>query len=200
MAKLTIVGICGEAFSGKDTAARHLVNHCGFFRIALADTIRSAFDSMDGPTWELRKELDTANRKSREPLQVIGNECREDNGDAEPWVEVSKIKMIYMFKYHPYPRFKFAVPDIRRQEEHDMLDEFAKEWGGDFTSIKLLRKAEKLEGELANHSSEVSVRTVKCHHEYENDRGIPELRGRIDWLIHEKFEQPSAPRTELALA
>jgi hypothetical protein len=200
MSKLTIVGICGEARAGKDEVAKHLVCNLGFFRIALADEVRSSVDSLDGPTWELRKELDSVKMASRSPLQVIGNECREDNGEAEPWVEIAKIKMIYMFKYHPYPRFKFAVPDIRRQEEHDMLGEFAREWDGDFMSVKLFRQAEKLEGELANHSSELSVRTVKCHHEYENDRGIPELRGRIDWLIHERFEQQEAPKTELALA
>jgi hypothetical protein len=200
MNRLTIVGICGEAFSGKDTAAKHLVNHCGFFRVALADTIRSSFNGMDGPTWDLRKELDAANKKARWPLQIIGNDCREDNGSAEPWIEISKIEMIYLFNYHPVPRFKFVVPDIRRQTEHDMLSEFASEWGGDFTSVKLIRPDVKLDGELAEHSSEKSVADVVCHHEIHNDKGKPELFGKIDWLIHERFEQQEAPKTELVLA
>lgn len=40
MSKLNIVGIAGQAGSGKDEIANHLVNHHGFKKVALADPIK----------------------------------------------------------------------------------------------------------------------------------------------------------------
>ena len=56
---LHVIGITGKARSGKDSAA--CVLGCeGFKRIALADALREQFAGLNGPTWELTKDLDAA--------------------------------------------------------------------------------------------------------------------------------------------
>jgi hypothetical protein len=205
VSKLIVIGIAGKARAGKDTAASHLVNAHGFFRIALADGVRSAFTSLDGPTWELRKELSADNKNDRWAAQILGTEARrslEFLGSVanDHWICESAIKIAYMYSFHPVERRRFVVPDIRFPREAELLGIIVRHWGGEFMSLGLSRNGSGLSGDAAKHSSETSVDSVVCDHSIVNDEGIPELFGKLDWLIHEKFEQPSAPKTELALA
>jgi hypothetical protein len=204
MSKLIVIGICGKARSGKDTAASHLVNAHGFFRIALADGVRSAFTSLDGPTWELRKELAADNKNDRWAAQILGTEARQSlefmgTVSRDHWISEAAIKIAYMFGHHPVARNRFVVPDMRFPREPEMLGIIVRHWGGEFMTLGLSRNGYGLSGDAAKHSSETSVDSVVCDHSIANDEGIPELFGKLDWLIHEKFEQQEAPKTELAL-
>ena len=197
MSKLQVIGICGKARSGKDTVAAHLVHNHGFFRIALADGVRSAFSDLDGVTWERRKELEAANKTARWALQILGTECRTYFDTADHWIDHLLIKIIYMSQHHPRPQFRFVIPDIRSPNEQDVLARTLSELA-DLVIVGLSRPDSGLTGEQATHSSETGVDEVQCDERIVNDKGIPELRGKVDWLIHERFEQQ--PKQELALA
>lgn len=65
MSERPIIGICGKAGSGKDTAADHIVQEHGFAKVALADLVKRmckmAFDFADEQLWgpsEMRNEPD----------------------------------------------------------------------------------------------------------------------------------------------
>jgi hypothetical protein len=109
--KCVVVGITGYARSGKDTAAKLLAARHGFTRVALADGVREAFSSLDGPTWEARKALDSSGRTAREELQWLGTEARQHLGCSDHWVDHLKLKIYYA--HERLGHRLFVVPDIR---------------------------------------------------------------------------------------
>lgn len=97
-----IVGLCGLAGSGKDTAAAHLVARCGFRRLAFADTLRTALyaldpyvatadgthaltDLVDRKGWDEAKKIPDVRRL----LQRIGTEVGRDLLGADIWVDMT---------------------------------------------------------------------------------------------------------------
>jgi hypothetical protein len=189
---LLILGICGVARSGKDTIARHLANYHGFFRIGLADGPRSTFTDLDGPTWELRKELEAAGKSQRWAVQTIGTECREDL-DAEEarrahWCHEALIKIRYLSHYHPVPRRRFVFPDVRFPAEPTILGRGVERWGGHCRTWRVTRRLSGLAGEEAKHKSETSLDAIPYHALIENDRTIGDLLTNVDWITRSMLD------------
>jgi hypothetical protein len=105
--RLEIIGLCGVARSGKDTAAKCLELDHGFMRVALGDGLRGAFWAIDGPSWELTKELELAGVTSRWGLQTLGTEAREalTIGGAHRylWIDLLLVGIRYLAFHHPRP-------------------------------------------------------------------------------------------------
>lgn len=97
---MTVIGLCGLAQSGKDTAAAHLVDVHGFRRIAFADQLRTALYNLDpyvttrGGTyaltylvdahgWDQAKQLPDVRRL----LQRFGTEVGRTLWGEDFWVE-----------------------------------------------------------------------------------------------------------------
>lgn len=179
MSELIVVGICGEARSGKDTVAQHLVSHHGFFRIALADGVRSAFADIDGPTWELTKEMDEG-PSTRWALQTLGTECREEIPADSHWVDHVLIKIRYLSDHHPRRRWRFAIPDVRFPHEQLRLSGTIAGWGGRFECWKIVRPGAGLVGTAAEHSSETMVDSVPVDVMIANGRDLEFLRHNVD--------------------
>jgi hypothetical protein len=178
MSELIVIGICGLARSGKDTVAQHLVSHHGFFRIALADGMRSALRDLDGPTWEISKAVDEGPRRA---LQVLGTECRQDVPATSHWIDHVLIKIRYLSRYYPGPpRFRFAIPDIRFPYEAAGIGATVRGWGGQFQCWKIVRPGAGLVGTAAKHSSETAIDNVAADIMIANGRDLAFLRHNVD--------------------
>lgn len=156
---LTVIGICGHNRVGKDTVAAVLCSQAGFTRIALADGVREAFGGLDGPTWELRKDMDAAGAKSREAMQVLGTECREEIGSRLHWANHLLIKIRYAAFHHAPARVDFVIPDIRFPHEPEAIRQQIKAWGGRYETWKVVRPGF---GASSGHASETDVDQIAC--------------------------------------
>lgn len=179
---LLIIGIAGVARSGKDTIARHLVEHHGFTRVALADSLRALLAEMDGSTWELRKEYEAAGKTSRWALQTLGTECREALPEATDslWCLVALSKIRFLAEHMPTARRRFVVPDIRFPHEPTVLGSAARDWHGSYETWKVVRDAAGLGGDAAKHASERLIDSIPCSVEIENNESLDDLRYNVD--------------------
>jgi hypothetical protein len=172
MSILVVIGICGKARSGKDTAANSLCLYRDFHRIALADGIREALAGLGGPTGSFLKEL-TPEHNYRRALQTLGTESRDAANCPGLWVHLALTKIHYAHKIHPVKRDRFVIPDIRYRHESSMFRSQVARWGGRFGVLKLSRP----EAEIAesSHSSETEVDNVISDLIYENDSSLDDL-------------------------
>jgi hypothetical protein len=183
--RLIVIGLCGEARSGKDTVAQHLVHEFGFTRIGLADGVRSAFADIDGPTWEARKELEAAGKTNRWAAQTLGTECREFVGCDTHWIDHALIKINYLARQHPVARTRFVIPDIRFGFEAENFTDVIGAWNGKFACWRITRPGSGLTGDAAKHSSETGVSDVRCTERISNDSSIQVLRMYVSELAKE---------------
>jgi hypothetical protein len=179
-----VVGICGKARAGKDTAAKILEAHAGFTRVAFADAIRESFFGVDGNTWELTKDLESAGKSRRWAAQIMGSEAREDlpSPTSETlWCDMLMLKLRYLSHYHPAPRRRFVVPDFRFPHEPDRVREVLAGWGGRLVLLKVVRPGSGLSGEEAAHKSE--QHELDADHVVGNDGTIEEFAHRLDAMM-----------------
>lgn len=182
--RLVVVGVAGLARSGKDTIASILCLRHGFTRVALADGVRSAFDDIDGPTWELRKELEAAGQPCRRSLQLLGTECREDVGHPRLWIGLLLAKIAYLHRYHPVQRDRFVVPDIRFTAEHlELSHDVVIRLDGSFRLWKVQRDGAGLTGDLSRHSSESQIDSIPADFTLSNNGSVADLEGAVNSLI-----------------
>lgn len=176
-----ILGLCGLAGSGKDTAAAHLVARCGFRRIAFADTLRTALYALDphvatpGGTYRL---TDLVDRKGwheakqipdvRRLLQRLGTEVGRNMLGADIWVNMT---------FAGVERGeRIVVTDVRFENEAAAI----KARGGKVVEVVRPDHA-GLAGANGQHASEVidfARDTIVI-----NDEGIDELHRRMVALV-----------------
>ena len=103
-----LIGLCGYAAAGKDTAARVLIDEFFFQRVAFADPIKAALLALDplvpGPgedqylrlsefcqerSWAEVKEYPEVRRL----MQILGTEVGRNLFDPEIWVKLAESKM-----------------------------------------------------------------------------------------------------------
>jgi len=185
--RLIIVGITGVARSGKDTIAGILCQRFGFTRIALADGVRSAFRDMDGPTWELTKQLEACGKSSRWALQQLGTEARWKANAHGVWLYLAHTKIRYLAYIHPEPRARFVIPDIRFEAERDY---FRLMLGERFRLWKVLRTGAGLSGEAAIHPSETGVATMRADLLIPNDGTAADLERVVSIYATQLAEAP----------
>lgn len=184
---LRVIGIAGEAESGKDSIAKYLAARHGFTIIRMGDGPRAAFADLDGPDWDLRKDLDAYGLSNRWPLQVIGTECREDLPDEVArtafWSHYVLVKILYLYHYHPKTRNRFAVSGIRYAHEPLVIGGAVRDLGGHFEVWGVERPGHEIGGPDSGHSSENSLHAVIPDRIILNNRSIPELLDMADSLI-----------------
>lgn len=176
-----ILGLCGTAGSGKDTAAAYLVARCGFRRIAFADTLRTALYALDphvatpGGTYRLadlvdRKGWDEAKKipDVRRLLQRLGTEVGRNLIHSEVWVDLA-LRDIERGE-------RIVVTDVRFDNEAAAI----KARGGKVVEVVRPDHA-GLAGANGQHASEVidfPRDTIVI-----NDEGIDELHRRMVALV-----------------
>lgn len=127
-----LIGICGYAGAGKDTAAAYLVERYGYERRAFADKLRDlAYQAnprlTSGPQnyrGQLREIVDTfgwdsAKRESpdvRELLQGLGQGCRSIFGDNF-WVNL----ILPQWAFHGWAQKRIVIADVRYPNEVERI-------------------------------------------------------------------------------
>jgi hypothetical protein len=98
-----IVFLTGRQRAGKDTVADYLVEHFGFYKIAIADKIK-----------DVAKDLFFMEEKDRGLLIEIGQKMREIRSGV--WLE-------YLLRTIPEDKNKIVIPDVRLPKEYEILCE-----------------------------------------------------------------------------
>jgi len=205
-----IIGISGQACSGKDTAADILVKQYGFVKISLADLMKrickEVFDFSEEQLWgpsEKRNEPDKRYLSpdgeylsARKSLQLIGTEwgrkCYED-----VWVDytmrISKqLLSNYYLRYtsvdgvvptrHAIAPYKgVVIADCRFSNEISAI----KKAGGKVLRIK--RPGSGLVGEAAAHASEMEQKSIPdsvFDYVIDNDGTIEDLAVKLAEIMH----------------
>lgn len=175
---LTVIALTGKAGAGKDAAAKFLEAHMGFQTVALADGIRESLNALDGRTWAYRKERDAAGMTDRRALQLMGTECREDLGCLYLWMELVAVKLWYAYRYHPEPRTRFVIPDLRYIREDHYLSDVVKLMGGRYELWRISRVGGAEIAE-SSHSSEREGDSIPVSRWIWNDGTLTDLAAKV---------------------
>jgi hypothetical protein len=159
---LIVIALAGKARSGKDTIARQLIANYGFHRLAFADGIRAAFGAASGPSWDAQKELEAGGKTSRWMMQVMGTECRQDIGCPNHWIEQVAILVRYFSHYHPEPRRRFVVTDMRYPNEAEVLSVYLNRWNS-YIETWMVERPDGPTIAESSHSSETSLGGMEPH-------------------------------------
>lgn len=177
-----LIGVCGRAYSGKDTLAEHLVAEYGYRRVAFADKVKEAvyalnpwvaLDNIYPALGVYRLQELTAEYEGDDPvtlvnhvkhydevrrlLQGMGNEVGQGVFGKHFWVELV-LRQIQ-------PGEMIVISDVRYPHEADAI----REVGG--CVIRVTRPSQP---SIGNHPSEALVDECKVQVDVVNDSTIAE--------------------------
>jgi len=147
-----IIGICGQARSGKDTIADYLSSKYNFRKIAFADKLKWALSSLfflsnNQLYGDKKEEIDLYwNKSPRALLQGVGDKLREVHPDI--WIRHVRRQV------ESIADIDFVITDIRYKNELQMV----KEIGGDVWFVRR-PTAPEIEGSKT-HASEMELLTI----------------------------------------
>lgn len=116
MQKMRLIGIAGQARSGKDTAAKYLLNKLGgnWSIASFADPMKAMLNAIDVDTSDEAKDLPSNQYgvSTRYMLQTLGTEWGRDGIGSNFWIDV-------------FARSNAGqcviVPDVRFENEADLI-------------------------------------------------------------------------------
>lgn len=179
-----IIGLCGYATAGKDTAAQTLIAD-GWTRVALADGVREAvralnpivddFDNIEslmrnGGGWDKAKH----DPEVRRLLQRMGTEAGRNIHGEDCWLKIAKRKI------DAAPN-SVVITDVRFANEAEAI----RSWGG-----KIIRIDRPGVGPINGHASERLPFDSDCV--IKNDDTIETLHGRIECATAALFDEQEA--------
>lgn len=146
---IKLIGITGKARSGKDTIAKMLWTHHDFVRIAFADPLKRAAQTIFGltedQTWndELKEVvIPRWNLTPRQIFQRLGTESIRDVFGSHVWTER------WLLSYEQVMNTdSVVIPDVRFENEAKMI----RELGGIIIQV---RRGDGLSGAEGTHASE----------------------------------------------
>jgi len=178
-----IVGFCGKAGAGKDTAALALIKR-GYKKIALADPIKR----MVQDTFVIEDKV-MHGRESREEelpawkgwsvrslLQIVGTELFRTHIDPDVWVKSLHLKI------QASPRLNHVVTDVRFPNEAEYLKNIPE----DFILIKVVRDGCDGNVGVEGHASE--AHDLEADYTIGNNGRVGELHRSVTArVLHHKF-------------
>lgn len=175
---MKLIGITGEARSGKDTIAKHLWAEYGFTRIAFADPLKLAAQQMFGlshaQTWDdSLKEVVIPHwgMTPRKIFQLMGTEASKPVFGEDVWVKR------WLMSYNVLKDTDdIVIPDLRFDIEADAL----RKLGGVIVEVR--RDAAGLTGEAAKHKSEAGISTPPDF-VISNNGTFDELYAAVDLML-----------------
>ncbi len=179
-----LIGLCGYAGVGKDTAAQVLLEEFSFQRIAFADPIKGALLALDplvpGPedgqycrlsefakdrSWSEIKEFPEVRRL----MQSLGTEVGRNLFDADLWVKLAERKLESTLSVGDV-----VVTDVRFPNEARLI----RGYGG------MLVRVERPEfGPINEHVSDRASERWTYDHKIDNDDDVSSLHRQIRQLI-----------------
>jgi hypothetical protein len=181
-----LIGLCGYAGVGKDTAARVLLDELGFQRIAFADPIKKALLALDplipapGDGQVVRLSEYAAERawvevkeypEVRRLMQILGTEVGRNLFDPDLWVKLAKRKLESTLSVGDV-----VVTDVRFPNEARLI----RGYGG-----ILVRIDRPGFGPVNEHVSDRASERWAYDHRIDNDSEVCSLQGKLRQLITE---------------
>jgi hypothetical protein len=174
-----IVGLGHKARTGKDTVAAYLNQEHAFVRVAFADALKTACQTIFGLTQEQVNGADKEaidpfwNATPRDILQRVGTECLRRGYRDDVWVKALERRV----KSFVSQGVSIVVTDVRFPNEANAV----KQWGG--TLVRVDRKTAPTIGG-ASHASEVSLANYTgWDGVLKNDGTLEELRDKVRQLV-----------------
>lgn len=179
-----LIGLCGYAGAGKDTAAQILIEELYFQRVAFADPIKSALLALDpyvpGDGTFIRlsqfiEDRDWAEVKEypevRRLMQILGTEVGRNLFDPEIWVKLAESKILSTMAVG-----NTVVTDVRFPNEARVI----KKHGG-----TLVRVSRPGFGPVNEHVSDRASENWTYDYFVENDSTVEALHEKMQKLVQE---------------
>lgn len=178
-----LLGLCGYAGCGKDTAAQVLIDEFHFQRVAFADPIKQALLALDpyvpgedgsfvrlsdfseGQEWSAVKE----DPEVRRLMQIIGTEVGRNLFDPDIWVKLAEAKLASTLSVG-----HTVVTDVRFPNEARLI----RKQGG-----QLVRITRPDFGPVNEHVSDRASENWTYDHQIENDGDIDQLYQKFRELV-----------------
>jgi len=189
-----LIGLAGQAGSGKDTVADYLASDFGFSRFALATPIKSHLhgvvglsdEQLDGDLKEV--VLPALGKSPREMMQDCGDSFRRYFGD-DVFVSILSRQLDYArgcfasgsLRYGNLggPEFSVVVTDLRLNNEADWI----RSQGG--TVLHIVRDAA---APVREHVTECGIALHRDDLQVGNNGSIDDLLKKIDTIVLDVFE------------
>ena len=179
-----LLGLCGYAGCGKDTAAQVLIDEYHFQRVAFADPIKQALLTLnpfvptpdakgfqrisefsEGRDWAAVKEYPEVRRL----MQIIGTEVGRNLFDADIWVKLAEAKLASTLSVGDT-----VITDVRFPNEARLI----KKHGG-----LLIRIDRPGFGAVNEHVSDRASENWTYDHHIENDGDVEALFEKMRGLL-----------------
>ncbi len=192
-----LIGLCGYAGVGKDTAAQVLLDELRFQRIAFADPIKGALLALDplvpgeregefSRLSEFSQQRDWSEVKEypevRRLMQILGTEVGRNLFDPEIWVRLAERKLESTLSVGDV-----VVTDVRFPNEARLI----RGYGG-----LLVRIERPGFGPVNEHVSDRASERWAYERRLENDGDIASLQSKMRELIQELRTQESEKEAE----
>ena len=182
--KMSIVGIVGKKFSGKDTCADFLVDNMNYKKFSFAKGLKQvcqvAFLLSDEQLYDpSHKEIvdERWGKTPRELMQFVGTDLFRTYFDRNIWLKRLEIDI------ESFPEIQnIVIPDVRFENEYRFLQEYAQKKGIPCFMIHIERDCKKHD----THSSENFEwleNYTNSFHEIENNSSFTELYQKIQNIL-----------------
>ena len=117
---MKLIGICGRARSGKDTAADYIIEECGFEKYSMADPIREMLESVGvNPSCNKEDTIPMFGKSPREMMQTLGTEWGRNCVSEDIWLNLAKD--LYKRLSDDGGFYGLVIPDIRFENEAEWI-------------------------------------------------------------------------------
>ncbi len=191
MTKKLVIGIIGEARTGKSTIARHLQFAWAFKEYALSLPMKKATSHLFGWSMDFiekhKEEIDPEYGISpREFLQYLGTEILQ-YGLLERFPEFKKVtgRLVHMKRFHSFLRLtsqdRIVIPDIRFPHEKDYLTLSINR----AILLKVIRESSLRipQAVKKNHESETEIENMTADFYIDNNSSLDNLCFQVDEIM-----------------
>jgi hypothetical protein len=158
---MKLIGLTGQAGSGKDTVADFLCETHGFVQIAFADPIRAGLKAMFGLTDDYftdrklkERTVPWIGRSPRELMQTLGTEWGRKLINRDIWISLAETKVKQLLYAPDYLHVSgIVISDVRLENEATWI----RSQGGEIWHIWRMVGRSTLTAAAQSHSSEKGI-------------------------------------------
>lgn len=184
---MSLIGITGRKYNGKDTVAEHLVRKYGFVQLTYAEPLKEICKTLFGFSHrqlhgDLKETIDTHwGISPRNALQFLGTDIfRHKINELMPEIEDNFWVKCLMARVNKLkeenPNVRICISDVRFPNEVDVLKQI---------NSNIIRVVRPSINDSDCHESEKLISTLEVTHELLNDSTLEQLYNEIDVIMNE---------------
>lgn len=190
---MRIIGLCGKAGAGKDTAADYMVARHGFIKYSMAQPIKAmlnaAFFGWTPEQWNDRawKEAhqDLLGSSPRIMAQTLGTEWGRETINPDLWVRVASEHVRYLrhaAQREDLPLYKgVVIADIRFVNEATWINSYER------GMVLRVDRPASMMGLVSEHKSEAGLPLGLISGLLRNDAHVDDLHAEVDATLDHHF-------------